>query len=1567
MKTTLRAFGAFFCIHFVALTVSATIIVHEPFEYPVGTLANRNGGTGWTTNWISSGSSTVVNPGLIYDDLVYRLDSSSNACAFGTAGNFRDLPSMLGTNSETVYVSFIGRIDTSAYAGLSLFDGNTERYYIGRATDSGGALVWGCGRPNGQDAINSTVASATLSLVVVRLDYSGANVTIRLYVDPSLDAEPGSPIGQVSTSVLQFNRLRVQCGSTSGTRLIDEIRLGSTWDDVTPHTTSPSQLFVTSVSQPEGNSGNTAFVFGVRLSKTNELPVTVNFFTTNGTALAGSDFVATNGSLVFNPGETNKSVTVLVNGDTAVEYDETFSLVLSNAVNAPIYSAAGTGTIVDDDFVIPALFAVEEFAYGNGSAVGGLNGGMGWTNAWSGFGGVVVSPGLTYVDGVYVLAVASNACSLPDNFIQHARNILDIDRVKDGTIYVSFIGQVNSGSVVGLSLRENGTPRLAIGLNAGSANWSAAGSGLTLESDDSVFNQAFVVLRIDYSGSNMTVRLYVNPPLDAEPAVPVDYATTAVARFNQIALSTAGPPGTTPSAVFDEIRVASTWAAAVPLEGPPPPGILVNNTSVIEGDSGTTNLTFDVWLTHAYPATVTVDYTTVDGTATNGSDYTATSGPLIFLSGETNKTVSVSVLGDLVSEPDETLSLMLSNASNGTILDGSAIGTILDDDTQPVITVSGGRAFEGNAGTTEAVFLVHLSRAWKQTVSVSFGTSNITATAGVDYQSTNGTLNFAVGDTVKEVPVIVFGDTNAEPNEIMALLLSNPVNAVLGQTQRMGLIGDDDTTTHAGVPVWVAKAGDAVPGEPGRFFQEFVGAPVINEYNEVAFIAVTDTNPSSDPETGVWMGTEDYLFKVVGSKMPPPNFPDGLVFTGTFAALNLDDGGDLLFFAETVPAPGISPLRNSGGLSPKDSGEMTEQALMYDQFGSTEPGGATTQPSVVAAEGQGGIAFIRGARTSEAGLKPKWTQLDSFSSTVFQFQYVALTAVLDGDPPDRTSFIERTKTAGALAAIINVPEKLYDRVVLAPGDPVPGNPLLDVWSVDVLGGGGDLVLVKIEQAVAGTPAGEKLTLYSAGTDEFLPLIQTGDSFQAPGGGGVIVVSTILKAEMVRSYIDTETGKVVVQSEDGGTALLSFERRGSSSTYSVTVVHYTPPNQTLQPDLVVNDNQTAVAEDGVNGPKNLVIETTPDSPTAQSTAMLGIPGSALPAFSGVPVELASVQPNSVSLAEFAAVYLGDSSASEEIVVAHNRGDHSETALLVEGRNVGGVVPAYFCKESNEGGNGAGRAVNNAGNVGLFIGSASGGPPNNVIILPLIDGGISLFPPLVDFGDAPDGPDEPNYPTTSPRNGARHIVRQTGPRLGQLLDADDGLMNNSSATADDDDQFDDEDGVTFLTPILPGCTGMVAVVSTLPAKLDAWIDFNGDGDWDDPAEQIFQSVSVDTGTNILSFNAPNGPPSVFLRRPAYSRFRLSTAGNLNYFGLASDGEVEDYIAPVGMPLRIAKAVTPEQLEFSWQDACETYVLQYSDSLSPPDWHDLSSGTLSSGFWRYAIPVGVGGVYYRLRLGP
>lgn len=114
-------------------------------------------------------------------------------------------------------------------------------------------------------------------------------------------------------------------------------------------------LSINHVALNEGNGGTTAFNFTVSLSSASAQTVTVNYATANGTAIAPSDYQSASGTLSFAPGEITKTVTILVNGDTAIEPNETFTVNLSAAANAIILAGVGTGTILNDDICVYSI------------------------------------------------------------------------------------------------------------------------------------------------------------------------------------------------------------------------------------------------------------------------------------------------------------------------------------------------------------------------------------------------------------------------------------------------------------------------------------------------------------------------------------------------------------------------------------------------------------------------------------------------------------------------------------------------------------------------------------------------------------------------------------------------------------------------------------------------------------------------------------------------------------------------------------------------------------------------------------------------------------------------------------------------------------------------------------------------------------------------------------------------------------------------------------------------------------------------------------------------------------
>ena len=222
------------------------------------------------------------------------------------------------------------------------------------------------------------------------------------------------------------------------------------------------------------------------------------------------------------------------------------------------------------------------------------------------------------------------------------------------------------------------------------------------------------------------------------------------------------------------------------------------------------------------------------------------------------------------------------------------------------------------------------------------------------------------------------------------------------------------------------------------------------------------------------------------------------------------------------------------------------------------------------------------------------------------------------------------------------------------------------------------------------------------------------------------------------------------------------------------------------------------------------------------------------------------------------------------------DTGETATATVANNTLGNVPLTFSVPAGAvTGTNLGARFRLSTATGLQATDAQGtnGP------IPAPDGEVEDYLVTVqaqatlDFGDAPAAAQSgfaSSYPTTLANNGARHTA--SGPTLGSARDAEaDG---QPTANADGDDTTgtpDDEDGVTIPT-LTQGQSAALTVNASAAAKLDAWIDWNRDGDWADAGEQVATNLSVEAGNNTLNVSVPAGAST----GTSFARFRLEHRG-------------------------------------------------------------------------------------------
>ena len=203
---------------------------------------------------------------------------------------------------------------------------------------------------------------------------------------------------------------------------------------------------------------------------------------------------------------------------------------------------------------------------------------------------------------------------------------------------------------------------------------------------------------------------------------------------------------------------------------------------------------------------------------------------------------------------------------------------------------------------------------------------------------------------------------------------------------------------------------------------------------------------------------------------------------------------------------------------------------------------------------------------------------------------------------------------------------------------------------------------------------------------------------------------------------------------------------------------------------------------------------------------------------------------------------------------------------------------------------------------------------------------LFAQGIDWGDAPD----PSYPTLGANNGAHHVILP-GMFLGTYVDAEnDGQINIGMARGDDLNAQDDADGIIFNNWLLPGQPCNITVMASMPGVLNAWLDFNADGDWLDAGEQIFTDAQLLPGNNYLVLNIPATIPSGL---PTYARFRFSSIAGLSFTGMAPDGEVEDYQVMLDLPPMGEIFIDPDPTQLFTQNEISLAIMPGTQFGPPP----------------------------------
>ena len=545
----------------------------------------------------------------------------------------------------------------------------------------------------------------------------------------------------------------------------------------------PPQPGALQFSAASYNVAESAGTVTITITRTggNNGEVTVDYSSEDGSATSGDDYSPVGGTLTFPNGVSSRTFTIEVNDDDLDETNEVLHISLSNPSNGAALGVRDSATVVITDNDTAGVVAFSAVSYtvnetGNEATItlkrtGGAAGGV-------------------TVD--YEAAAGS------------AEEELDFGATS-GT--VEFGADQSEATftvpVFDDSLPEgNETLTLSISNATGGARLGAITNATLTIVDDEVVLQ---FTRISFTNSEalpaVTLTVTRSGPTDGE--VTVDYATlddSALAGedYTETTGTLTFAPGVTTRTftvpIINDTIAEETESFFVTLVNPSGTaqlgprdtaevtiidndlgGVISFSAANFKAKEGVPQAVVTVTRTGGKAGGVTVDFEVADGTAEDGSDYTATNGTLTFEAGVTKLTFTIPIIDDTLDETDETIELSLSNPTGGGILGerSEATVTIADNDVAGSLRFSA-PTYSVNETGTVATITVLRGGGKSSGVTVDYATADGTATEGDDYTETSGTLTFGFNELSKTFTVPVLTDGEPDGNKTVLLTLRNP-------------------------------------------------------------------------------------------------------------------------------------------------------------------------------------------------------------------------------------------------------------------------------------------------------------------------------------------------------------------------------------------------------------------------------------------------------------------------------------------------------------------------------------------------------------------------------------------------------------------------------------------------------------------------------------------------------------------------------------------------------------------------------------------------------------------------
>ena len=578
-----------------------------------------------------------------------------------------------------------------------------------------------------------------------------------------------------------------------------------------------------SIAEGDSATGSLSLVFPLTLSAAINADVSIEFETSNGSAIDGEDYVATNGSITISAGDTNGEIVVEQIGETCFESDETFTITLSNpSQNATISKGTATGTIINNDK--PVQVSVQD-----ASVVEGDSGQQDLVFSFQldraacdhitfyiATNDVTANTGDDYVASAGLFTIIAGLNGETFEVEVNGDNDFEIDETLTVNLSNFSANAEGARSEAFGTIENDDFPRLSLAggsVTEGNSDTTAVQFTASLEaiaSSDVSFNfgtqdRTATIADNDYVANSGTLTIPQGQE-DVSFNVVVNGDTNIESNedFN-VQLSNLNG-----DAVFFINNAEGTIIdddSAPPIENPE---IVVRSASFVEGDTGTSLIRFFV---EVFPVpideAISFDYDTADQTplsAEGGVDYIGASGRFTLPAQTLDGFINVEIIGDTIEEEDETFNLILGGiTANATLRNVTVEGRISDDDGPlgpPRLSVNNASVLEGNSGERQIDFTLILSAESSTDVAVDYTTVDGSANSGAgnDYIASSGTATINAGDTFTQVSVTVIGDTVVEANEQFQLVVSNLIgDAELDDAIGVGTILTDDPLAQVSI------------------------------------------------------------------------------------------------------------------------------------------------------------------------------------------------------------------------------------------------------------------------------------------------------------------------------------------------------------------------------------------------------------------------------------------------------------------------------------------------------------------------------------------------------------------------------------------------------------------------------------------------------------------------------------------------------------------------------------------------------------------------------------------------